>query len=463
MPSSGVIKPKILDSDRQENFVWEATHGMISHFPAIIDGDNIFNVGYAFDRVMQLYNHYILSRIDNRHVFNQTVETLNWDELNDRMNALGVPYIPNDTSNGKKRRLKMWWNKDLGGGTIPTIKTTLHDFIGSGVFYAYDTTAGQADPAETSRILLVSPSSGGQWGNFGGTYYTSWKDVLAGSGTHSGVWGDYTTTGKTTLDVQIYYGKLADYFNWEQQSKKADTYYMLEKIKPAGLIYSISNIYDGALSDYKLVYKFDRDGTDTLTSENDPLTSNNLTVTGTVHSTGIIQSGVLLDGATNFLSGVINTQVMSGTDVSFSVWLKYVTAIGTNDTLVATRSGTDQTNDQVMIRALTNWSDGIQGMVGDGTLQTLHAQDFTGGSWFNVIVTASSGTGNYVTYVNNDAGTTVASSFTELALVSGTHMFFGRSGSTLPSNVKADNFMLWNRLLTSSERAEIYNAGTQFL
>jgi len=463
MPSSGVIKPKILEDDDQDNYIWEATHGMMSHFPAVIDGDNIFDLGYALDRAMQNYNHYILSRVDVRHVYNENIDTLNWDEINDRMNYMAVPFIPNDTSSGKKRRLKIWWEKNFGGGTENSIKVPIYYLLGSGVFYDYDTTAGKTDYADTSRILLVSPASGGQWGEYLGTYYTSWMDLDAGSGTHSGTWGDFTTTGKSTLDIQIYYGNLGDFFNWQQDSKKADVYYLTELLRPAGLIYTISNIYDGALSDYKLVYKFDRDGTDSLTADNDPLTSNNLDVTGTVHSTGIIQSGVLLDGATNFLSGVIKTQVMSGTDVSFSCWMKYVTAIGTNDTLVATRSGTDQTNDQVMIRALTNWSDGIQGMVGDGTLQTLHAQDFTGGSWFNIIVTASSGTGNYVTYVNNDAGTTVASSFTELGLVSGTHMFFGRSGSTLPSNVKADTFMLWNRLLTTTERAEIYEAGTQFL
>ncbi len=463
MPSSGVIKPKILDSDKQENFVWEATHGMISHFPSMMEGDNLFDVGYALDRAMQLYVHNILSRVDVRHVSDETVESLNSDELNDRLNYMGVPFIPNDTSKAKKRRLRTWWEKNLGGGTVGTIKYTIYDLIGSGVFFNYDTQAGKDDPVNTSRVLLVNPSSGSQWGDFGGVYYTSWDDITAGSGAVSGTWGDFSTIGKTTLDFQIYYGSLGDFYNWEQPTKRADIYYMTEKIKPIGLIYTINNIYDGAVSDYKLVYRFDRDGTDDITGNSDVDLSNNLNVTGTVHTDGIIQSGVLLDGATNFLSGVIMTEVMSGTSASYSCWMKYITAIGTNDTLVATRSGTDQTNDQVMIRALTNWSDGIQGMVGDGTLQTLHAQDFTGGSWFNIIVTADGSTGNYVTYVNNDAGTTVDGTFTELALVSGTHMWFGRSGTTLPANVKGDNFMLWNRLLTSAERLEIYEAGTRFL
>ena len=106
MPSSGVIKPDILSDNIEDNYVWEVTQGLMSLFPSFIEGANALNLGYAYDRMVNLYGQKNLERLDKRHVSVDDYDTLNNLELNNRMQQMGVPFIKNDTSKIKKRRLR---------------------------------------------------------------------------------------------------------------------------------------------------------------------------------------------------------------------------------------------------------------------------------------------------------------------------------------------------------------------
>lgn len=447
-----VKKPNILSDNEEDNYVWEVLNGLVSYLPSFIEGDNILNLGYSIDRVMQLYNIYTLNRLEAHHVNDDDYDTINGDELNNYLDQMGIPYIRNDTSVNKKRRLRDWWKYNYGGGTEKSIKYTIYNFIGSGVFIPYD--GGNTNPELTNRIRVANPSSGGQWGDYDiSLSYIDWADYSASSGS-AGSWGDYLISNKSNMDLQIFFGDLNNYYKWMEDGKRADVYYLFEKVSPVGLVYTISHIYDGSLSNNKLWYRLNVGGNE-IHSVNNYLSYNTTTATSGINGAIITYSGAS-DG---YLSGTILSDVIiSGTEFSMSLWLKVISDYANYDRVMEINNSSIQ----FKLYAQPDFSTGLVVQVGDGLAKLVYNGDVSSGA-HNIVITASSGS-EYSIYVDNDAGSSsTGATFTNITINSGTDLIIGRSASnTNPSNIQVDEIMIFDRVITASERQELYEGGKGF-
>lgn len=455
MPNQGVTKSQVLSNNMEDAYVWEVTQGVVSLFPSFFDGDNLLSLGYAIDKVMKLYEFYTLKRLDVRHASTNEIDGLNYDELTERMDYLGIPYIRADTTKSMRTRIRNWYASNPAG-TERFVKRIIYDYIGSGVFYPYDTSTGQADPSQTNLILFASPSSGVQWGNLSTALsYFQWGDLDTES--YTGTWQDINTIGKTEIDMQIKFGSLTDYLYWDVENRRADVYRLSDKIMPSGLIYTITNQYDGSLRNgLKLWYRMIKgDGRDNITSN-----PQSIDAFGNVYTeSGLTGQGAFESNSSTYLSGTINKEILAN-KATIAFWMQMQTEIGTYDRIVEINcSGTDV----VRLHSESDFNSGLRGVIGDNTVGTLESTSITSGTTYLVIVEAQSGVG-VTTTINNGSGTLLANGFTELGLYSGSTINFGRSytGSS-ESNIVMNEFMLWDRLLTTTEKTELYSAGSQFI
>jgi hypothetical protein len=307
MPSQGVTKPLILSDSLEDNYVWEFIEGLMRLYPDFFEVEPNLDMAYAYDRAMQLLHYYSLKRTDDRHFSDNTIKGINYDELDDLLQLIGVPFIKNDITTVKRIRARDMWTRELWGGTKRSIKAIMYTLIGSGALYPYDTVAGQANYEDTNRIQITKGEGISLWGSdTAAITYTNWEKT---GETASGTWASEEVSGVlNNWDLRIYLNKINDFNTWNADSSRADIYYLMEKIKPMGMQYTINVIFDGiSLASGSLVY-WEYDGNSLVDSK--------LSETWSAHTGGTGFSGVAsyVSGITSN-SGALGLETGSGTGV----------------------------------------------------------------------------------------------------------------------------------------------------
>ena len=441
MPSVGVTKSNALSNSLNANYQHTNSKGFLASFPGFLDGENITNLSYTYDRLLEAFNYYANQRLDKRHIASVSIESMNAKELNDRLDYIGMPYIFREHGDSKKRRSIDWWSKDRGNGDEGTLKSTIYNHIGSGVFYAYDNAIGQADFGKTNRISFDLPANGSTWGDYPSIQSAEWSQV---GSTPTDKWTSFNDLGKTELDIKIKYRYLPDYYYWKQDVKKADLYYLINKVKPLGLLYTITDVFDGALNDLSILtmwLELDRavsDKTGTYTPS-----SNNITF-----QSGLGKNTARFNGSNSHITQTSTALTASG---SIFGWLyvdeengdQYMFSYDNNDNYIFHQSGT-----------------GIVYKVEGGTEQTYSGTPgYADGVWNFVGMTWD---GTDFEYIYNDS---VVASGTDngLTTTSATLVLGKRHDDTnyLQGNIR--NFRIYNKKLSNSEWLELYSGISQFV
>ena len=442
MPSVGVTKSDILTENNFKQYMFTVSQGVHSYLPGFLEGENSLALTKTLDRIMEAYRYYNNMRLDKRHVDTDNIDCLNGDELNDRLNMLGVPYTPLDNNKSKKIRAKDWWYHDRGNGDAGTVKAVIYNLIGSGAFI--NTEGALTDVGKTSRIGLempfglstwaegdvVNPISDIDWGQFGVSY--------------SGVWSSVDDLGKNELDIRIKYDNLVDYYKWKQDYKKAELYYIINKVKPAGLIYTITDNYDGALSfNLKAWLELDRAVSDK---------TGNFTPTGTniSYQTGLGTTTARFSG--NSKIEITNAELFPAAQGSVYGWIKVDAQVSGSNQYMFTFGSDDH-----KIYVADNTDDFGFSLENAGGVYT-HSGTVNFGEWHFVGMQWSGTSYQYV--LDNTvfhSGTLTGS----LTSTSGTLTIGDRASSNyLTGNIR--NLRFYDRYITTAERGELYSGIAQF-
>jgi hypothetical protein len=447
MPSSGVNKPLALSDKLQDNFLFSVTKGLHSDFPSFIEGENTLSISYIVDRMYEGFRHYGLQKLDKRHLATTNVESLNAHELDDRMRYLGIPNMFKDNAREKKERSLDWWKNLRGNGDTGTVKSVIYSLIGSGAFYDYDTETGKADIGKTSRITFTLPVGLSTWGDYPSSENIQWSG--AAQNTPKGYWSSFEDLGKAELDIKVYYRKLQDYYYWKQQSTKAELYYLINEVKPLGLVYTITDVYDGTLNatsttgnpNLVLWYELDRavsDKTGTYTP----------TATNITFQSGLGSNTARFNGTTSLIT-TTSADVMH-TEGSVFSWFyvdeqdadQYLFVFDNNDDYIFHQSGT-----------------GIVYKIEGGSEQTYSGTTSVTGVW-NFVGMQWDGT-NYEYIYNNSifaSGTDAGKTTTTATLLLGNS---DTSNDALKGNIR--NFRIYDRKLERAEWLELYSGISQFV
>lgn len=192
----------------------------------------------------------------------------------------------------------------------------------------------------------------------------------------------------------------------------------------------------------------------------DVLGANDLTQAGTVNGvTGIITNAAAFTGvAGQTLSHADNADLSTaGTSFTVSLWAKLNTVTASSGT--AQKFGASGEREYIINynSSATRWE--FITYTSNGSSPKIVRSDVLGAPvtnvWYHIIATLDLGTNNQLIYVNNGAGDTATSAFTTKDTTSAFQI-----GDSFISNVSVDELGFWKRVLTSTERSNLYNSGS---
>ena len=199
---------------------------------------------------------------------------------------------------------------------------------------------------------------------------------------------------------------------------------------------------------------------------------------GCTYSSGKLNEGLIFDGVNDYATISDDSMNLTG-DFTISLWLYPVTGAAQN--LLNNRAFTSGTINKGWGLGINNisgaqtskvtWYQGIGPASNQYTGWEFRTTSLTLNAWNHVIITRVSGVNTYC-WVNNILQTsTIFGTGANVALDPTYHTtqknslgafitLAGVVSSYTPAGTKVDALTIWNRQLTSTERADLYNSGT---
>ena len=200
--------------------------------------------------------------------------------------------------------------------------------------------------------------------------------------------------------------------------------------------------------------------------------SNDLTDVNTVVSgTGIINNGGDFESSNSeyiYIDDATASGLDGMSDVSISAWFKAESS-GAFKTVVNKR-GSGASQGGYMIRIASDNST-IYAEVGDGTNTTggnISSSAVTTGVWYHIVITLDNADGDIIPYINNTVKTTITGTASGVAGGNSQPFMIGASNNTSSGSGRTpiwymdgvvDIVEVYNRVLTSTEVSDLYNAG----
>jgi len=152
----------------------------------------------------------------------------------------------------------------------------------------------------------------------------------------------------------------------------------------------------------------------------------------------------------------ITDSLMAGTTGFCSIVFdfKYQADGDASERILSSETNTD--NRELRVHSNTDLSSGLYGKIGDGSVGTLHTQDFTDGVWYHVSIIANSATGDITTRINNQDEQSLSASFT-LIQITDTLRIGALSTSSTSNNadISFDNLCIYDGILTEAELTKL--------
>jgi len=149
------------------------------------------------------------------------------------------------------------------------------------------------------------------------------------------------------------------------------------------------------------------------------------------------------------IAGIIGAGVWlpdSSTDATMVVRFRSYTGVASGDYALSSSTG------GVAVRYVT--SNGIRGRIADASeiqSTTIPSE----GTWYTVVLEYDNSAGDHNMWINNTDLATQSETFTS----PGTALYFGGGTATVGKNMEIDFVGLFNRKLTTEEKAWVYNSG----
>ena len=219
------------------------------------------------------------------------------------------------------------------------------------------------------------------------------------------------------------------------------------------------------------VYKAESNANDSLA------TYNGTAQGGLTYTAGKSGNAFTFNGTTAYVTWTDNSMILIG-DFTISLWVYPIS--GAPQQLLNNRAYTAGTIDKGWSLCINNVTGGQPSKVtwtqptGPGTYTgwEFRTTSLTLNAWNHVLITRVSGVNTYC-YVNNTLQTLVNVSgtganvaldptyhTTQKSILGAFITLAGAVSNYTPSGTKVDELNIWNRQLTSTERTDLYNAGT---